>query len=227
MTSSPYFGLLLTFVCYYIGLIVKDKINHTLANPLLVALILISTILVVFDIPYENYMVGGDYILIFMGPATVALVVPLYKNIDVLKKNLVPILVGITVGSITAIVSILVLVKVLGLNKPLAISLIPKSITTAIAMPLSDAMGGIGILTAGFVAIRGVIGTLFGPRILKSMKIVDPVATGIALGTTSHAFGTTKAIELGEIEGSMSGLSIAIAGIITAIIAPVVVLKFL
>ena len=227
MLDNPFFGIGLTFLAYYIGIKVREKISHTLANPLLIALVLISVFLLVTGISYDTYMAGADYILIFMGPATVSLVVPLYKNIETLKSNLVPILVGITVGAITAIVSIIVLSNILGLDRTLTISLVPKSVTTAIAIPLSDALGGLGVLTAVFVAFRGVVGAVLGPAALRLAGITDPVAKGIALGTSSHAFGTAKALEMGELEGSMSGLSIAIAGIVTAIVAPFIVSNFI
>lgn len=217
MLKTAYFYIFLTIVAYYIGLKLAKKFKNTLVNPMLIAMFICCGAVFLMGVSYDEYMTGGRFISIFMGPSTVALVVPLYKNINIVKKNFLPILVGVFVGSLTAVISVFILAKLLGLSDIIKISLLPQSITTAIALPLSEKMKGIGAITIIAVMIRGIIGAILAPIIFKILKIQSPVAKGIAIGTTSHVVGTSKAIEMGEIEGAMSGLSIAIAGILTSI----------
>ena len=193
----------------------------TIANPILIGILVVIGFLYVTGIPYEYFKLGGDFIAFFIGPATVAMVIDLYLNFDVLKKNLVPILLGVTIGSMVSMVLAIVLVKVFALGESLASTLIPQSITTAIAISLAEEYGGIAAITAIAVVLRGVAGAVIAPTVMKVFKIKDPVAQGVAIGTSSHAAGTTEARKMGEIQGAMSGLSIAIAGIITVILMPI------
>lgn len=226
MIDNPYFGILLSYGCYMVGVKINEKFRTPILNPLLIGIILTIGVLLALGIDFETYNIGAKYITFLIAPTTVALMVELYKNLNILKKDIVPILVGIVVGSITAIASTLVLCKLLGINEKLATAFLPHSVTTAIGMPLSEQYGGNPTLTVITIMITGIIGAVFGPSILKMIKIKSPVARGIAMGTASHAVGTSKANEMGEVEGAMSGLSIGIAGLVTVVLMPIA-LKFL
>ncbi|ACV29382.1 Inner membrane protein yohK [Anaerococcus prevotii] len=220
MFDNSYFGIILSFAAYEIGKWINSKVKKPLANPLLIAILLIIGFLAVTGIPYESYKKGGDFIAFFIAPATVAMILDLYANLDSLKANLVPILVGVLVGSIFSMIIAIILSKVVGFDGQMITSLVPQSITTAIAISLTDEYQGIVALTAMIVVFRGVIGAAMAPSILKICKIKDPVAQGVAIGTASHAVGTSQARQIGKIQGAMSGLSIAVAGIITVILMP-------
>lgn len=218
MLDNQYFGIVLSFAAYEIGKWINKKLKTPIANPLLIAILLIIGFLSITGIDYEYYKKGGDFIAFFIGPATVAMVLDLYANLDTLKKNILPILVGVGFGTIFSFVLAIFLSKIFQIDKNLVASLIPQSITTAIAISLSGEYQGIIGLTAIVVVIRGVSGAVFAPIVMKIFRIKDPVAQGVAIGTSSHAVGTSQARLMGEIQGAMSGLSIAIAGITAVII---------
>lgn len=220
MLDNQYFGIVLSFAAYEIGKCINKKLKTPIANPLLIAILLIIGFLSITGIDYEYYKKGGDFIAFFIGPATVAMVLDLYANLDTLKKNILPILVGVGFGTIFSFVLAIFLSKIFQIDKNLVASLIPQSITTAIAISLSGEYQGIIGLTAIVVVIRGVSGAVFAPIVMKIFRIKDPVAQGVAIGTSSHAVGTSQARPMGEIQGAMSGLSIAIAGITAVIIMP-------
>lgn len=220
MLDNQYFGIVLSFAAYEIGKWINKKLKTPIANPLLIAILLIIGFLSITGIDYEYYKKGGDFIAFFIGPATVAMVLDLYANLDTLKKNILPILVGVGFGTIFSFVLAIFLSKIFQIDKNLVASLIPQSITTAIAISLSGEYQGIIGLTAIVVVIRGVSGAVFAPIVMKIFRIKDPVAQGVAIGTSSHAVGTSQARLMGEIQGAMSGLSIAIAGITAVIIMP-------
>lgn len=220
MLNNQYFGIVLSFAAYEIGKWINKKLKTPIANPLLIAILLIIGFLSITGIDYEYYKKGGDFIAFFIGPATVAMVLDLYANLDTLKKNILPILVGVGFGTIFSFVLAIFLSKIFQIDKNLVASLIPQSITTAIAISLSGEYQGIIGLTAIVVVIRGVSGAVFAPIVMKIFRIKDPVAQGVAIGTSSHAVGTSQARLMGEIQGAMSGLSIAIAGITAVIIMP-------
>lgn len=220
MLDNQYFGIVLSFAAYEIGKWINKKLKTPIANPLLIAILLIIGFLSITGIDYEYYKKGGDFIAFFIGPATVAMVLDLYANLDILKKNILPILVGVGFGTIFSFVLAIFLSKIFQIDKNLVASLIPQSITTAIAISLSGEYKGIIGLTAIVVVIRGVSGAVFAPIVMKIFRIKDPVAQGVAIGTSSHAVGTSQARLMGEIQGAMSGLSIAIAGITAVIIMP-------
>lgn len=220
MLDNQYFGIVLSFAAYEIGKWINKKLKTPIANPLLIAILLIIGFLSITGIDYEYYKKGGDFIAFFIGPATVAMVLDLYANLDTLKKNILPILVGVGFGTIFSFVLAILLSKIFQIDKNLVASLIPQSITTAIAISLSGEYQGIIGLTAIVVVIRGVSGAVFAPIVMKIFRIKDPVAQGVAIGTSSHAVGTSQARLMGEIQGAMSGLSIAIAGITAVIIMP-------
>lgn len=223
LLNTPIFGILLSVVAFEIGIIVSRKTKNPLLNPLLVAIILVILVLMGLDIPKEQYDLGGSFILFFLGPATVVLAVPLYKQIELLKKDLVPILIGISVGSATSILSVILLSRLFHVDLSVAVSMLPKSVTTAIGMEISKEIGGIVSLSVAVIVLTGITGAVIGPGLLKLFRISDDVAQGIAIGTASHAVGTSKAMELGETQGAMSGLSIGIAGIATVILVPLLI----
>lgn len=220
MLDNQYFGIILSFAAYEIGKWINQKLKTPLANPLLIAIILIIGFLSITGIDYEYYKKGGDFIAFFIAPATVAMVLDLYANIETLKKNIIPIFVGVGSGTIFSFVIAMFLSKIFQIDRNLISSLLPQSVTTAIAISLSDEYQGIIGLTAIAVVIRGVSGAVFAPLVMKIFKIKDPVAQGVAIGTSSHAVGTSQARLMGKVQGAMSGLSIAVAGITAVIIMP-------
>lgn len=215
--QSVYFGVVVTFIAYEIGMLLKKKFKLALMNPLLIASILIVGLLLVFDIDYEAYDLGASLINYFLTPATVSLAIPLYRQLAVLKKYPAAVFGGIAAGVITAMVCIYLLSLGFRLNHQQYITLLPKSITTAIGMGVSEKMGGIVSLTVVSICITGIMGNVTAELILRFFRITDPIAKGIAIGTASHAVGTTKAMELGEVEGAMSSLAIVVAGIMTVL----------
>ncbi|NCC79061.1 MAG: LrgB family protein [Clostridia bacterium] len=223
LLNTPVFGILLSVAAFEIGIIVSRKTKNPLLNPLLIAIILVILVLMGLEIPKEQYDLGGSFILFFLGPATVVLAVPLYKQIELLKKDLVPILIGISVGSATSIISVILLSRLFHVDLSVAVSMLPKSVTTAIGMEISKEIGGIVSLSVAVIVLTGITGAVIGPGLLKLFRISDDVAQGIAIGTASHAVGTSKAMELGETQGAMSGLSIGIAGIATVILVPLLI----
>jgi predicted murein hydrolase (TIGR00659 family) len=220
--SNPIFALLISLFAYEIGIFINKKTKIAFFNPLMIAIALVIGILVIFNIPLEDYKKGGDFITMFLTPATVILAVPLYKNINSLKKDYIAILGGIIIGCITAIASIWALSKAFGLPKELISSLLPKSITTPLGIELSNQIEGIPSVTVAAIILTGIFGAVFAQWVLKVCRINDKTAKGIAIGTSSHALGTTKAVELGETEGAMSGLAIGVAGLVTVIIVTII-----
>ena len=221
--DTPLFGVGISILVYTFSSYISGRLRIKILNPLLLTMIIIVGILLLLHIDYDIYNKGGQIISFFLGPATVVLAVPLYKQINLLKENLLPILTGILVGSISGIISILGLGKLFNLDLILISSLIPKSTTTPIAMEISTILGGNSSLTVTFVVITGLSGYIIGEKVLEIVGIKDPIAKGIALGTASHAIGTAKAIEMGEVEGAMSSLSIGVAGIITVFLVPLII----
>ena len=221
LSESVFFGVAITLLTYQAGLWIKKKVKVTIANPLLISMLLIIAILVAFGIDYDTYNNGAKYISYFLTPTTVSLAIPLYRQLELLKKYPKAIFGAITVGVLMVMVSIFLMSLAFGLNHEQYVTLLPKSITTAIGMGISEKMGGVVTLTVVSITITGVFGNIFAENILKLFKIEEPIARGLAIGTASHALGTTKAIELGDIEGAMSSLSIVVAGVMTVVTASV------
>lgn len=217
VTQSVYFGVVLSLIGYEIGLFLKKKCRSPLVNPLIIAVILIIGVLLAFQIDYQDYSNGARYITYFLTPATVSLAIPLYRQLETLKKHFVAIFLSIFSGVLSAMGSIFLLALAFGLNHSQYVTLLPKSITTAIGMGVSEKMGGIVSLTVVAISITGIGGNIMAEAVLKIFKIKEPIAKGLAIGTSSHAMGTMKAIELGEIEGAMSSLAIVVTGILTVI----------
>jgi len=220
LTENILFGIIISLLAFEAGLLIYKKTKFPLFNPLLIAIALVISFLLIFKIDVDVYNKGGQFINMFLGPATVVLAVPLYKQFHLLKKHLLPILIGILIGSSIGISSVILLANIFGLEKILTISLLSKSVTTPIGIEITNQLGGLTPVTVLSIVISGIIGSIIGPLLCKKFKINDKVAIGIAIGTASHAVGTSKALELGETEGAMSSLSIGIAGIMTVFLAP-------
>ena len=217
--ESAFFGVAITLVTYELGNLLKKKFKIALFNPLLISVVLIIGLLLLLDIDYSVYADGAKYISYLLTPATVALAVPLYEQIEPLKKNWLAILLGILSGALTSAVCVLVCAVIFKLNHAQYVTLLPKSITTAIGMGIAEELGGIATITVAVIVVTGIIGNMFAELICRLFRITDPIAKGIGIGSASHAMGTAKAMEMGEIEGAMSSLSNAVSGLITVIIA--------
>lgn len=219
-TDNIFFGLFISLVAFEIGLIIYKKTKFPLFNPLLIAIILVIGFLKIFDIDFDTYNKSGQFINMFLGPATIVLAVPLYKQFELLKKNFIPIIIGITVGSLVGILSIIAISVFFKLDRLITISLLSKSVTTPIGIEITNQLGGLTPVTVLAIILSGILGAIVAPTVCKVFKITNPVAIGVGIGTASHAVGTSKAFELGETEGAMSSLSIGIAGVITVFLAP-------
>ena len=225
--NHPLFGIILTLISFEIGKKVYSKFRLPIFNPILIAIIIIVGVLLSFGIPINSYENGSNMLSFFLGPVTVILAVPLYKQLDLLKSNLFPILIGVTVGASTAITSVLILGKLMRLDEVLLLSMAPKSITTPIGIELSKNIGGIQAITIVAIMITGIAGAVAAPMVCELFRIKNKVAIGIGIGAASHAVGTSKAIEMGEVEGAMSGLAIGLTGIATIIILPIILKIFM
>ena len=218
--NSLFFGAAVSLVGYEIGLLLKKKFKMALFNPLLIAILCVMGVLQLMQVDYKTYNAGGQYISYLLTPATVCLAVPLYRQLTLLRKNLKAVIIGIVSGVLASMVSVLVFAKLFGLSHSQYVTLLPKSITTAIGRGISPEAGGIVTLTVMSIILTGVLGNMAGETVLKLLKVRHPVAKGLAMGTSAHAVGTAKALEMGEIEGAMSSLSIAVAGLMTVIVVP-------
>lgn len=223
---STYFGFVLSIGAYIIGMYLKKKFKFALLNPLLVSIVIVICVLLAGNIDYEAYNKGAKYITYLLTPATVALAVPLYEKLQVLKENFKAIAAGIITGVVTSFITVLLISIIFSLSHEQYITLLPKSITTAIGMGLSEEMGGIGTLTTATIVLTGIFGNVIGEKVFSLLRIKSPVAKGLALGSASHAIGTSKAIELGETEGAISGLAIAVSGLITVVAANIFALVY-
>lgn len=217
LCASPFFGIALSILAFYIGIKIQKKTRLAICNPLIIAIVIIIGVLLVFDIPYESYNAGGSLINMFLAPATACLAVSIYTKIELLKKNWLPIVVGCSVGSLTSMASIYGLCHLFGMDDVMMISLMPKSVTTPIAVSISESSGGLVPITVVAVIITGIMGSMVAPFLIRFFRVKDPVAAGLAIGACSHAVGTSKALEIGETEGAMSGLAIGVCGILTVI----------
>lgn len=219
--ESVFFGVAVSIVTYELGTFLKKKLKITIFNPLLVSIIAVIIFLLAFDIPYDSYYDGAKYLSYLLTPATVCLAIPLYEQVELLKKHSKAIIAGLVSGVLTSAVSVLLLAFLFGFDHREYVTLLPKSITTAIGMGISEELGGYVTITVAVIIVTGVIGNILAETICHLFKIEEPVAKGIAIGSSAHALGTVKAMELGEVEGAMSSLSIAVAGLLTVVAAPI------
>lgn len=221
ITDFVFFGAVISLAAYEIGLLIKKKLKLALLNPLLIATICVMAILLLCKIDYPQYNEGAKYISYLLTPATVCLAVPLYQQLELLRKNWKAVAGGITAGVFASLVSVFLLSKLFSLTHEQYVTLLPKSITTAIGMGVSQELGGITTITVAVIIVTGILGNVIAEIICKVFRIEEPIAKGLALGTASHAIGTAKAMELGKVEGAMSSLAIAVAGLMTVIGASV------
>lgn len=219
--TSTFFGIFATLSFYGTGMVLKQKIKHPLMNPMLFAIIFTIVFLRLFGIEYQAYNNSAKYISYLMTPATICLAVPLYRQLDTLKKNFKAVMFGITSSVIITMLSVLAFARIFGLNRASYVTMLPKSITTPIGIGVAEELGGYVAITVASIVISGILGNIFAETVCKVFGIQEPVAKGIAIGCSSHALGTVKALEMGEVEGAMSSLSIALAGILTVAAASV------
>lgn len=202
------------------------KYRWTILNPVLTTTVALVIILLVFDVSYETYMLGGKWVGELLGPAVVALAVPLYKQWELLRKNLLPIAIGVTAGSIVGLLSGSLLTKLFGFSAEMVLTMLPKSITTPVAMQMAEAFGGIPSLAAVYVMVAGFTGILIGPWLLKTLRIDSSIGRGIGLGSSAHGLGTAKAFEYGPEEASMSSVAMTLSAVVGSFLGPVIVWLF-
>ena len=227
--NSPLFGITLSLLIYVIMQKIQIKTKSSILNPLLFSGIAIILILMTFKIPFEQFNEGGKLITALIGPATVSLAIPLYKNLDLLKKKIKTISIGILTSVGIHAITIVFLSILLSLNEQMAISLIPKSITTPFAKDLSETLGGIPAITISVVIVTGIFGAAISPFLNKTFNIKNTMAKGLALGSSAHAVGTSKAIENSEEEGAFSSIALILTGLLTVLSAPIIayLIKFI
>ena len=215
--TSPYFGVALSVIAFGAGVRIQQKTKSALCNPLIIAIVLIIGVLLVFKIPYDSYNNGGEIINMFLAPATACLAVSIYTKLSILKKYWLPIIVGCIAGSLASMASVYGMCRLFRLDQSLTMSMLPKSVTTPIAVSVAQAHGGVVPVTVVAVIFTGILGSIAAPLCIRIFKVSDSVAAGLAIGACSHAVGTSKAIEIGEVEGAMSGLAIGICGVVTVL----------
>lgn len=217
--NSAMIGVVISLLAYQLGVWIRKKTNIALLNPLLISIVLVIVFLLTFKIDYESFNHSAKYLSYLLTPATVSLAIPLYQKLDLLKKHFVAIILGIASGVLTSLISITAMAVLFGLSHAEYVTLLPKSITTAIGIGISEELGGYVSITATAIIITGILGNMIGEVACKIFRIKHPISKGLAIGTSSHAIGTSKAMELGQIEGAMSSLSIVVSGLLTVILA--------
>jgi len=217
LASSAFFGSVLTLAAYALGLFIRDRVEKSFINPLLVAILTVVAFLLISRTDAETYVSGANIISYFLTPATVCLAVPLYRQLTLLRRYPRAIAAGITAGVLTNLAGIFLLALAFGLTHEQYVTLLPKSITTAIGMGVSEELGGIVTVTVSAIILTGLTGNLTAGFVCRLFRLRDPVAKGIGIGTASHAIGTSRALEMGEAEGAMAGLSIAVTGLLTVV----------
>jgi len=218
--SSPLFGITLSIVAFKVGLWVSQKVKNPIANPLIIAMIIVVGTLKVFDIPHQYFEEGASFILMFLAPVTAVLALTIYRQRAVLLSSFFPVVIGTFTGSLAAMGSVLLLSRWLSLEEAIIASVVPKSVTTPVAMALAEQMGGLPALTIASTLITGLGGNLLAPFMIKAFAVKDPVAQGVGIGCCSHALGTTKAMEIGQVQGAMSSISISLSAIWTVLLVP-------
>ena len=220
--ESGLFGLTLTFGVYILTTRLNERTRCPVLNPVLMAILVIIGVLLVFDIPLQDYLDGANIITLMLTPTTALLAYSIYNQLPLLKKYFIPIVAGCLAGSAASMVSVYVLCQVMGLGETLTATMLPKSVTTPIAMEISSQLGGISSVTVAAVVLTGIFGNILAPYLIKLFRIKNRIAAGVGIGCSSHAGGTSKAMEIGDVEGAMSGVSIGIAGILTVVLAMLV-----
>ncbi len=215
--TSVFGGVTLSLLSYFIGIYLKKKFRTALLNPLLISIMITILVLIVGKVDYQVYHAGTACLSWFLTPATVCLAIPLYEQLALLKKNFKAVMAGIFTGVLTSLMTVFLLSVIMGLSHTEYVTLLPKSITTAIGMGVSEELGGYVTITVAVIVVTGVLGNMLAEPVCRLFRITEPVAKGVGIGAASHAIGTARAMEMGEIEGAMSSLSLAVAGILTVI----------
>lgn len=215
--DSVFFGVLLSLSSYGIGLFLKLRTGWSLMNPLFVSIVLVISVLVLTGVSYDSYNKGADCLSYLLTPATVCLAVPLYQQVELLRKNYRAVLVGVVSGVLASLCSVLLLALLFHFDHTAYVTFLPKSITTAIGIGVSEELGGHVPVTVVVIIITGILGNIFAEKFLKMLRISEPIAKGIAIGCSSHALGTARAMEMGAVEGAMSSLSIVVCGVMTVV----------
>lgn len=221
LQDSMFAGVTISLIAYLIGVMLKKKFKSGIFNPLLISIVVSIAILAIGKVDYETYNEGAKYLSWLLTPATVCLAIPLYEQWSLLKKHYKAVMLGLAAGTVTSLSTVLGLSLLCELSHKEYVTLLPKSITTAIGMGVSEELGGYVTITVAVIIITGVFGNMFGELICKIFRITEPVSKGLAFGASSHAIGTAKAIEIGEIEGAMSSLAIAVSGVLTVVLASI------
>ncbi len=221
LENSATWGAVLTVGCYCLFFLLQKRVRDAWCNPLLLSCILIGAFLLTGQISYAEYTRTSSFLSWLLLPATVSLAIPLYEQWELLRKNLAAILCGIAAGVCTSLICTLVLTKFFHLDAQIAVSILPKSVTTAIGADVSRELGGIPALTIVLIILTGIVGNMMAPTLSRWFRLRSAIARGIAIGSASHAIGTAKALEMGEVEGAMSSLSIAVSGVLTAFLCPI------
>lgn len=221
LCNSTYFGVAVCIIGYALGAFLKRKLKWGFLNPLLISIIFVIAVIQILGVDYESFQASAKYLSYLLTPATVCLAIPLYQQLAILKEHFLAVILGIVAGVFASLGSVLGLAYLFGLSHTHYVTLLPKSITTAIGMGVSEELGGITTITVAVIVVTGVVGNVIAELVCRMFRIVEPVAVGLAIGTSSHAIGTSKAMELGEIQGAMSSLSIAVAGLLTVVGASV------
>lgn len=219
--SSMFAGVALSLISYLIGMLLKKKFKLGIFNPLLIAIVVSIIVLLIGKVDYKVYNQGAKYLSWLLTPATVCLAIPLYEQWGLLKKNFKAVLLGLIAGVVTSLGTVYVLSLIMGLSHKDYVTLLPKSITTAIGMGVSEELGGYVTITVAVIVVTGVLGNMAGALVCKIFRITEPISKGLAFGSAAHAIGTAKAIEIGEVEGAMSSLAIAVSGILTVVLSSV------
>lgn len=217
INASAFFSLCLTLAAFGIGTLLQKKLRWAALNPILIGAVIVLGVLKLLDIPNEVYQAGCRILTLLITPATICLAISCYTQFQALKKHLPAILVGVTAGTVCSLGSVYLLCLVLDLNRAITMSLLPKSVTTAIGVALSQELGGLAAVTTAVIIITGILGNILGPGLCKLLRITDPAAQGVAFGTASHVVGTAKAAQISELTGAVSSFSLTFAGFITAL----------
>lgn len=224
--NSATIGVVISLISYEIGIFLKKKTKKAFMNPLLISIVLVIAFLLIFDVNYDSYNQSAKYLSYLLTPATVSLAIPLYQQIELLKKNLGAILLGILSGVLTSLLSILVMSMIFHLSHEEYVTLLPKSITTAIGMGVCEELGGYVTISVAVIIVTGILGNMIGEFICKCFRIRNSISKGLAFGTSSHAIGTARAMEMGQIEGAMSSLAIVVSGLMTVVLASIFVMFY-
>ena len=220
LIDSAFFGALLTIAAYALGMLLKKRFRLAIFNPILIGVICVIGVLRVTDVPYERYMDGAQYISYFLTPATVCLALPLYEKLQLLKSCWRAVLIALLAGTVTSLACVWLLCLAFGLPHELYVTLLPKSITSAIGIGVCEELGGVPALTVACIILSGIFGSISAEWVFRLLRISSPIAKGVAVGTSSHAIGTARALELGRTEGAMSSLALVVCGLLTVVLAP-------